>query len=71
MNCPLQVITLARSEGPSKQCRKDLTVPPKLYPGLLPFLIVPVSVTLQARNNLLRVLSGAEEEGGQRADVGQ
>jgi hypothetical protein len=33
----LQVITLARPVDPLKQCRHDLVMSPKLYPGLLPF----------------------------------
>jgi hypothetical protein len=43
MTCRSIVITLVRSVGPSKQCRQDLTVPPMLKLGLLPFLIVHVS----------------------------
>jgi hypothetical protein len=38
MNSLLQVITLARSGGPSKQCPQDLIVPSFLKLGLLPFL---------------------------------
>jgi hypothetical protein len=38
MICRLVVITLAPPEDPSKQCRQDLVMSPKLYPGLLPFL---------------------------------
>jgi hypothetical protein len=34
------VVTLGRSEGPSKQCRHGVTVPAILKPGLLPVLIV-------------------------------
>jgi hypothetical protein len=41
--CPLQVMTLASPEDPSKQCRQDLVVSPKLHLGLLSFLNLPKS----------------------------
>jgi hypothetical protein len=55
LNSLLQAITSARSEGPSKQCRQDLIVSSKLYPGLLLFLIVRLSVTLQSMCSSWRI----------------
>jgi hypothetical protein len=44
--CRCIVVTSARSGGPSKQCRQDLTVPLILKLGLLPFLNSLESSTL-------------------------